>query len=351
MANIMLPTAIMTQPPAMIALAKQDAWISGLIVTIFGLLVVLLTASLSARFPGKTFVNIIEEVLGKPGRWILGGLYTFHLLYITSIIVLETTNIIITLLLPRTPQSIVLAPLLLVVLYGVRSGIEVISRASTVAVLILIGVVGFVMSLSFQDLDARNLLPVLENGPVPVLQGAFPPLAFFTDAFLAAIVVFPFLNQQRSMVSVGLFGFGAVGAVLCVTLGIIIMNFGPMAGNATFPFFAVAREIQIAEFLARLHSTVIAGWFLSIGVMIMIWFYASAFTGAQWLGIRDYRLVTAPFAIIVAGLTFLIMPDVAEFQQFFLTTETPYTMVLHVIVPLVILVLAFAKQEWDIKRV
>ncbi|GJM69181.1 hypothetical protein HMSSN036_13970 [Paenibacillus macerans] len=58
-------TSILVVPSFTAAQAKQDMWISPVLGSVFGLLIVWLTWSLHRMFPGETLIQYVQRVLGK----------------------------------------------------------------------------------------------------------------------------------------------------------------------------------------------------------------------------------------------------------------------------------------------
>lgn len=75
--NTILPTSFMFLPSIMYQQARQDTWISVLLITVFGLAAGLIFASLGSRFPGRTIIQYSETILGRlPGK-IIAFTYLF----------------------------------------------------------------------------------------------------------------------------------------------------------------------------------------------------------------------------------------------------------------------------------
>jgi len=73
--STILPTSIMFLPAMISKEAQQDAWISIIILTAFGVVVGLIIASLGMRFPGQTIIQYSEVILGRPLGKIVALIY------------------------------------------------------------------------------------------------------------------------------------------------------------------------------------------------------------------------------------------------------------------------------------
>jgi spore germination protein KB len=73
---------------------------------------------------------------------------------------------------PRTPILVYFSAIIILAVYAVRSGLEVLARTNAMFLLTMIPI-GIVASiLTHKDKDYRNFLPILEYGPEPMLLGA-----------------------------------------------------------------------------------------------------------------------------------------------------------------------------------
>jgi len=333
-ATIVGPTAILTGVTPLIAQAKQDAWIGGLLLILYGIVIVWLAAGLTLRFPGKTLLEIVTLLLGRPARWLLGGLYTWWLLHVTAVIVREMGEFALSAMLPRTPIMVIMGSLLVVVVFAVRGGLEVIARATQFVFPLMPLLIMGIILLAFPDFQLENLLPLLQEGFRPIVQGAFPLAGFFGEFVVAALAIFPFVADRGGIIASGILAVVLIGLFTILAAVSSIALLGPaLAAQQTFPFVRVVRFVALAEFLERLDPMLILAWFFGIAIKVMIWFYALVLTAAHWLNLSDYRPLTFPFAVIVLGLAQLLHDSVTDLSAFIVTTWTPYATVFELLIP------------------
>lgn len=340
-ATIVGPTAILTLVGATIAQAKQDAWISGLLLIAYGLIIVVLAGTLARRFPRKSLLEMIESLLGRPGRWILGALYTWWLLHTTAGIIRIMAEFVLITMLPKTPIVVIIVSLVVVVVFAARGGIEVLGRTTQLLFPVMPMFLVLIVLLSAPEFRTVNLLPIMEMGVVPSLRGAFPGFGFFGEVILATIVAFPFLNQPRTIFLSGVTAVLMIGAIFLVaTIASVMLLGANVAGAQTFPFVGVARYINIGEFLDRLDPLIIFAWFFGIAIKVMIWFYATVLTSAQWLGLKDFRPVTLPIGLIMIGLGLLLYESLMHLGDFSTLSWSPYAAIFELLIPLALLLIA-----------
>ncbi len=346
-AAIVLPTAVMTLPPGMVGEAVQHAWLSAVVATLCGLGIVALAAAISRSAPGITLIGVTSRHLGAPGRWIVGALYTWWLLHVNALILRSVSEFVVIILLPRTPVVVVAASLTALVLWAVRGGIESVARLATLTLPLVPLSVLLISLLSSQDFDLGRLAPLLPTeGIRPILRGAVAPASFFGEVIIASIAIFPFLNDPKRMLRSGIVGVLMTGVSLVVVLLVSVMVLGPASASADeFSFIRVVRLVSIGEFLQRTEGVFAVFWLFAMLVKLMIWFYATVFTGAEWLGLKTYHPLTIPCAVGTVGLALLLHRNIIEFRAFVATTWTPYAAVFELVIPMLLLLIALGIKK------
>ena len=68
---------MVTLPTIAATFAKQDAWMTPVISSFPGIVVILLVTELGRRFPGMTIIEYLQVILGKWIGKVVGALYLF----------------------------------------------------------------------------------------------------------------------------------------------------------------------------------------------------------------------------------------------------------------------------------
>ncbi|WP_083402479.1 GerAB/ArcD/ProY family transporter [Bacillus sp. MUM 116] len=187
MAVIMYPailaTSILTVPSITAPYAKQDLWISPLWACPIGILLVLVLLKLNKLFPGYNIIQYSEQIMGRFIGKILGIIFLFLFFYNSSFVLREYTEFIITTALPKTPIIVVISCMTLVSAYSVMGGVEVLARAALVFLPLFTIPLMIMAVMLLPDFKPLNILPILGNGILPSLKGAFFLVTWFSDFF------------------------------------------------------------------------------------------------------------------------------------------------------------------------
>jgi len=123
---------LLTVQPA-IATAKQDVWISYLLASIGGVLLVFIANKVALLYPKNTFIQYSKIILGKGFGTIIIFIFFIQWYSVIADILCELADFVNTILLPTTPPWILHVTMLLLLMYVCYlGGIEGIARCSEV---------------------------------------------------------------------------------------------------------------------------------------------------------------------------------------------------------------------------
>ena len=346
--TLILPTFIIGIPSIAINIAKQDAWISMILSTLVGLLIVLIVVNLNLRFPGKTLFEYSEVILGKVLGKLVSFLYFVWFLHVNVIIIREFSSFMVITVMPDTPMIIFYIVTVAVAAYLVYSGLEVLSRFCQLFVPLLLTLILLTFILSIKDMKLTRLLPVMDTGLVPILGAAAVSTSWIGEIVLFSMFI-PYLNKQKKAKQIGILAMLFTGIFGIISILISLAAFGPnLAGYWLYPVFNAVRMISFANFLERLESILITGWVLGGFAKISIFYYATVLGGAQCFGQKNYRPLIVPVGVILIVLSSFLHQNTAEIFDFMVKAFTPYYLPSFEIgIPLILLIIALIRRKGE----
>lgn len=315
---IILPTAILFLPSRVAGIAMQDAWLSFVIALGPGLAVAYLAARVALRFPRETVIQFLPRLVGPVLGKIIGLVFIGYLFLITFIVQREFAELMTELFYLRTPPFVFVGLLTLLAVYAVYKGLEVLARVNDLIILLLLGSILFFLMVVGKDLRVEELSPLLEQGMGRVLLGAVTPMAWFGETVVIMMLV-PFLTDKVKAVKANM---AAIGIVFTALFVIMIGTLGIMGAKETAAFsfasFAVVRRVEFVgiEFFQRQDALFMALW---VGAMLMklgAFLYVTVLAFSQWFGLRSYRPVVLPLAILLAAFSMQSWDNNTEFTVF-----------------------------------
>ncbi|MNM92634.1 Spore germination protein [compost metagenome] len=240
----------------------------------------------------------------------------------------------------ETPADALSIMMLIAVICIVRSGVSVIGRCAEIIFYGLI-LIYFVNIFSFMvDAKYENILPMFENGLGPIFKGAYP---MFSNPFLENIL-FLFLlgnmtnpEQWKKVVISSSLICGIMYA--SVTFFAISLLGADVIANLTYPTYFIVRTISIADFFERYEIIVSMIFYLTIFFRMALLLYITAKNLTSIFGLKDYRSLLVPIALITISLQKDIWSNTVEATQMLKTAPIIHGGLFGLILPCILCVI------------
>ncbi|HUC92184.1 MAG TPA: endospore germination permease [Paenibacillus sp.] len=298
--------------------AKQDAWLSVTAAALIGTALTAWHSMILQQYPGKNLYEILGRQIGKKGALILTAVYTTYFLYLSARVVRDFCELMNTVIFVRTPFEIIALTVMIVIVYGVYLGIEVLGRTSEIFTPYSLG---FLLLVSIMlvfggDVQLHHILPVLPDGLLPVWKGLFPTAVTFPfGEMVAFLVIGAALKQSSSLAKTMLSGIAASGVLLIYFsfLKIFVLG-GDVMERSMFPLLEAAKFVSIANFVERLDALIVFTMMTGLFIKISLFLYA-ALKGIGFLSGKDYRPFALPMGLLVVVAAIVIASGIAEHVQ------------------------------------
>lgn len=323
--------------------AGRDAWLAVLLGGGHGLLLALVCTGLLARFPRLTLVEIASRTLG---RWVggsVGFLFALFALHTSGLILRTSWEFLATTVFDQTPPFATAVILTLLVWYATRGGLEVIARTAQVLVPLVIVFPTLLSLVVVGDVQARNLLPILEHGWLPVVRGSLQVAAIPTAQVMLFTMILPYVRPGVPRRRVVLSAIAVTIVLGTLVVARYVAVFGALTSHLTLPAYSAVSALTLANFLEGLEGVMVAAWIAGTVVKGTVSFYAGVLGLAQSLGLRDYRPLTGPLAVSMLVLSFWVYPNSVAMESFLTTTWVPYSLAVEAFLPLLLLIVTAAR--------
>lgn len=339
-------SSILLVPAALAVDAKQDAWISAIVGTSVGLLLIVMLGKLAGRFPDMTLVQMSEWLLGK---WLgkLVGLSYFVFAFLLSVFMLRYIGDFMTSqMMTETPIEAIHILFLTIVVMGVLLGLETYTRTAEIMfpwVTLFFVTLAILVAPQFQS---QFIQPVLAHGIKPVLRGSFPLIGIPFLEVVLLLMLMPSVAEPKRRLKGFLIG-GCIGGMLIFGVTIVsILVLGPeMTVRDIYPSYVLTKKINIGHFLQRIEAILAVVWFFTIYFKLTITFYVSALILAQVLGLPRIRPLVMPLALHVLVLALVVYPNIMYGIQFAGKMWTPFAMTFGLALPLLLLAVSFIRRR------
>lgn len=332
-------TTILVIPSSLAADAEQNAWIAAIVGWLLGLLIVGLYILLSKQFPAMTLIEYTEKIFGKWLGKLISLLFVFFSFIAASSVLFYMGNFMTTQVMPETPIESFIILFAGIVLMGLRLGLEVLARAAEILFpwfLLL-----FIVSTLFliPEVDIQKILPITEIGIKPIFKASLSYIGTASLPLIVFLMVFPAcVNHPEEGGKAFFIGnlLGGIFVIIITFLSISILG-ADFSERNIYPSYALAKKINIGNFIQRVEILMAGMWFLTIFFKTSFYSYHFITGLAQIFGLKDYRPLVLPYGMILVVYSLVVYPNVVYMMDFDTKIWIPFALTICLFIPLIML--------------
>lgn len=343
--SMILPSAILTVPSMVVGHARSDAWISLLLATMAGVGGAYISGTISIKYPRLTIFQIMNKTWGRVPSKVIGFMLSYYFFSSGLGVLRQFVNFMVDSVMKQTPPLVFAIVAVLLVLYALYYGIEVIARVNQIILITSLFV--FLLSTLFylKEMQFDRLLPILDTPYNRILMGAVAPLSWLSEAMvillLAPYLIHPGKARKAAVLGVVLTGLSMVWAII----GTLAIFGDKTLALFAYPTFNVFRIIEVAGFLERIDALFIAVW---VGTMVMklaVFMFGGFYCFTQTFGIREQIPFLFPYGMLTMSLSIVSWGNVAEFALYNTYTATSRLLFINIAIPALLLIAVLWKNR------
>lgn len=313
--SVIISTADIFLPSIVAKYAKSDSWFSVILATLFGLLDAYVVISLCMEYKNKTFVEILQAVLGKYVGIALGIIFIITLLYINILVIRELGEILKTLFLPGIPINLIIILASTVSAYGAYKGIETIVRTNEVAIAFGLFILSFVILFSLRLVHFNRYLPMFENGIYSSVQGALPMVTWMAEIIIVAMI-FPYLNNPKGCMKTSLAAMFALGVMFMGGTFTVLVFGADATAKLIFSTFNTIESIDISRVI-RFDVLIMSVWVAGIFIKSMLLLFISVEAVVRTFNLKNFNAFIIPNAVITSVFAMIDFDNMIQLIRYF----------------------------------
>ena len=324
---------------------EQNTWISMLIALALATPMVIIYGIILNDNPGKDIFQILEFLFGKIIGKIIGFSYTSYFFLLGGICIRDITEFIQVTSFPETPQYFTALFIGVLAIYILKSGIEVIARVNKLLLPLLLLIISITFVMVIPKTKITNLLPILENGWLPVIKASFSTFAFpFGDTVIFLTFLSAVKEKKRAPI-IYIRGLYIGGLILFTVIirNILVLGF-PSLSSSTFPSFDAVSLIDIGHFIRGLEVIIAIVITLAGFIKVSICLLASCIGISRLFNFSDYKWVSAPLGLLMMSFSFILYDSTMHLIEW-VDIYKYYTFPYQVIFPIIILIFSLLKNR------
>ena len=210
-------------------------------------------------------------------------------------------------------------------------------------IVILLGTFVFLL---VSRMHINNILPVMNNGIKPIIDGTISVFAFpFAETYVFTMIFTTFENKKSlsKIYITGLFIGGFMMFVISLT-NLLVLGANTVT-TVYYPTYLTATRINIFNILQRIEAVV--GIVLVLGAFMKtsIFLFAACKGITKTFGFREYGFIVLPMGLMLINLTYFQNDSIMEMFEFVSEIWPYYSSVFEVILPCLIWITAEIKKK------
>lgn len=338
---------VMVLPP-LLHEAKRDAWLSVLATIPPYLAWAAALYYIIRKTDQQPLLPWLEEHFGKAVSLLCRALFLVYVFFICALTLKETAMWAHASYLPRTPQIVLSAALVLLCAFAVHSGIRAIAIASGILLPFVVIFGDVVMSSNLHEKQYAYLTPLFEHGWLPVMRGSMYIGGGLAELILILLMQHH-LKKKMKFWPLALLSLFLIGLVFGPVTG-AISEFGPAeAAKLRYPAYEQWRLVTIGKYVKHVDFLSIYQWLSGAFARISLSLY---FMMELLIPARQEKSRTIWLAVLSILVASLIALPVSDMQYLFFLQHVylPWSLWIVTGVLLVLFLMVFISKKARMKR-
>ncbi|MBW7454522.1 endospore germination permease [Paenibacillus sepulcri] len=337
-------SSVLLMPAITTRLTGRDMWITPIISSLVGYLMIWIAVRLYRLSPDGSFAGLMEWVLGKTLGKVCGILFVCFQMHILSIVIRDYGDFIVSNFFVKTPLIVVSGSMIVLCIWVLKAGVEVLARCTQLFAPFILFFLLLALLLSIPGFEAYNILPVFENGLTPILKSSLVVDGWYCQ-FLLILYFLPQVKDDKKVMKWGFLSVTAMGLTMCVTNLAVLMLQGDSTAIYNYSVFVAARYISLSDFLEHVEVMVLLVWVFGAFIKISVFFYAATLSMAETLGLKNHGVIAAPMGLLALIMSFWSLPDFQTLARFVSTAGTFYILTGFLVFPVLIYLAALIRKR------
>lgn len=307
-ATALLTFALMTKaflnfPRVIAEIGLTGGWLLMIMQGVVGAIAAAPLVMLLGRFPGNSWDEISQALLGRFLGKVVIGFFWLYFLVTTSLQLREFAGAFTISVLPTTPVTFSMFLGVTLGVLAAMSGLETIARISVLLTLPLAMLSGLLYALSVPNVGSLlDYAPVLGPGLAELAMASLFGAGAFSELILLGYIN-EWLRDPKELLKVAvkshLFAWGFLVVTVILVLGVAPI---PATHRLTFPILDLARSSTVTIFLQNYEAIFVFLWLFVADLRMSIGLYVCSLAFADLFDLENLYGVILPTGVLCYGL-------------------------------------------------
>jgi spore germination protein KB len=319
--------------------AKKDMWIAILLGMALASLMVFIYCKILNSFKGMDIFDINKLLFGSLIGNIINIMYILFACFLGSLVLNNFTEFIAAVGLPDTPKPVAILPIVILIIWGVKCGIETLGRWAEFFVVLMLIMISMPTILSVPQMEINRLLPLLQEGMKPVIKGAIAAFSFPFAEAVVFLMVLSSLKNKKSTYKTYFWGLWIAGLVLIVISTRNVLIVGPeLLSRNFFPSYIAIARINIGDVVQRIETLNTVAFFIAGFIKTSICLVAASNGLAKLFKFENCDTLVTPIALTMMAASFKVYENIIETATWAKEVYPYYAAIFQVVLPIIIFI-------------
>lgn len=332
--------AILTE---IVKTAGRDAWLAVIIGSFIGAVFFAVLLKLASQLGRDSLAQWSKKNFGKFFGFIITAIYILFFITLAVLATNQYGQIMEGVFLPEDPIEVYYLLLIIPAVYAVLLGISVSYRLNETLLPFLIIVNILLIALNFPDMDFSNILPILEKGPLPVIQGALEVGSKFSF-FAIILALYPLIDKPQKLKKHCIIAIVVIMLLAQLNMLIVVIFGADYAASINFGLLELTRNITVSEPLSRLDAVAILIWVTGIFIFVTHFIYGAAVLTRDLLGLKRYQGMAVFYGLLIIVINIIWQPNIIDIKKFTATYLVYIQFAIGIVLPLLLIMATAVKK-------
>lgn len=300
------------------SLAGADAYISCIVGTLIGFIVLGIFLYIKNKNPEKNIIYLNQKLYGKVIGTTINMLLNAIVLIFMAVVMYNITFFLVTQYLPETQSLYVSLLIVIAILYTVTKGIVVMSKANQIFMFMKIGlfVVAAISLLQYHEID--NLYPILTNGwKNPILGSLIYVIFTISPVFFLTIIDREKIEEEKGSTKKIIVFYFLANLVITLIFFITTLVFGiEFISIYRYPEYMVLKKIKLFSSIGRIENILALQFLMDSFVCLALGVYFCVHSAKTYFKKANTNIVATIICISILIISNFIFTEPQQVQAF-----------------------------------
>lgn len=326
--------------------AHQAAWLSPVVTVAVFIPLILVFNSIYKKYKEESFMEVMEDILGKlPGK-IMTALY---IVLVTFLLCINTSNYadkLVYSIFPNVNIMVFFVIMLAFVAFTLRGGgLVVVARMNEIIFVILVSIFISLFLLSINNIKIGRLTPISTLDFFPIMQANIASMVYFSH-FSFLFLLSNYVNNKENLKKVCLTAAGILSLLFMLVLILIIGVLGaPIVELAQNPYITTIKQISLFQTLERFESFVVSQWIFSDFVLLSILLFTVLNLFKSLFKLSDIKPFIYIYSVITLLVSLMLAGNSTDLDTFITSVIFPSSIFFGYVMPVLVFLVGKIRKK------